>query len=180
MRSLLRFLRKWLNALGLILGIVGVAMVWHWGLPQPSFERGVALGIDGPMVEARNAEVQALEAHFRRMSHVGFGLILAGFACQLLNETLPASRTMTKPVLSGDALMSRAEHLGVSTASGDSIGVAGKGMVPIRADEHEIQRRVLEAERHVRDGRLWIVALVSAIASLISAAAAWVAIFFHP
>jgi hypothetical protein len=45
-------------------------------------------------------------------------------------------------------------------------------MPEYRAPEHEIQRRVLEAERHQREGRLWMVALISAIASVVSAALA--------
>ncbi len=84
---------------------------------------------------------------------------------------------MAKSLLTGDALKLRAEELGVNIASGEMINVAGQGMASIPAHEHEIQRRVLEAERHGRESRLWIVALVSAIASVISAAAAWVAIF---
>jgi hypothetical protein len=83
---------------------------------------------------------------------------------------------MTKRLLDGDALMQRAAELGVNIESGEMINVAGRGMAPIQAHEHEIQRRVLEAERHLRDSRLWIVALVSAVASVVSAIAAWVAI----
>ena len=86
---------------------------------------------------------------------------------------------MTKPpVLSGDALKRRAAELGVSM-TGAGTYMTPSGPVSYGAEEHELQRRVLEAERHVRDGRLWIVALVSAVASVVSAAAAWVAIFFH-
>lgn len=87
---------------------------------------------------------------------------------------------MARRLPSGDALMRRAEELGVSIASGEQINVAGKGMASIPAHEHEIQRRVLEAERHLRESRLWSVALVSAVASVISAAAAWVAIVRSP
>jgi hypothetical protein len=35
----------------------------------------------------------------------------------------------------------------------------------------------MEAERHIRDGQLWWVAVWSAIASVISAAGAWMAMF---
>ena len=41
-------------------------------------------------------------------------------------------------------------------------------------NEPEAQRRVLEAERSIRDARLWIIAVISALASLASAIAAWV------
>jgi hypothetical protein len=83
---------------------------------------------------------------------------------------------MTKRLLEGDALERRATELGVSIASGEIMNVGGQGSVSISAHEHEIQRRVLEAERHLREHRLWIVALISAIASVVSAVAAWVAI----
>jgi hypothetical protein len=83
---------------------------------------------------------------------------------------------MTKRLLEGDALKRRAAELGVNIESGEMINVAGKGMASIPAHDHEIQRRVLEAERHLREHRLWIVALISAIASVVSAVAAWVAI----
>jgi hypothetical protein len=46
-------------------------------------------------------------------------------------------------------------------------------------DEEEIRRRIFNVERSRREHRLWIVALGSAIASAISAAAAWTAIFFR-
>jgi hypothetical protein len=49
--------------------------------------------------------------------------------------------------------------------------------VPFSAPQHVIQQRVLDAERHHREHRIWLIALVSSLASVISAAAAWAAIF---
>lgn len=83
---------------------------------------------------------------------------------------------MAKRLLEGEALMKRAQELGVNTDSGNFVNIAGKGSVPLPAPEYEIQRRILEAERHIREHKLWVVALVSAIASVISAVAAWVAV----
>ncbi len=40
-------------------------------------------------------------------------------------------------------------------------------------DEEEVRRRIANVYRSKREHRLWIVALVSAIASAISASAAW-------
>lgn len=80
---------------------------------------------------------------------------------------------MKKRLLEGDALMQRARELGVSTESDGMVNVPGQGSVPTTAAEYEIQRRVLEAERHIREHRLWIVAFVSATASVVSAIAAW-------
>ena len=41
---------------------------------------------------------------------------------------------------------------------------------------YEMLRRVLEVERSHRESRLWIIALLSAIAAIISALAAWFAV----
>lgn len=43
-------------------------------------------------------------------------------------------------------------------------------------DEAELIRRIQEADRSLREARLWAVALISAAASAISAAAAWWAV----
>ena len=42
----------------------------------------------------------------------------------------------------------------------------------------ELQKRVMEAKRFQRDSRLWLVALASAVASIVSASAAWYAIVY--
>ena len=42
----------------------------------------------------------------------------------------------------------------------------------------ELQKRVINAKRFKRESRLWAVALASAIASIISASAAWYAITY--
>ena len=44
-------------------------------------------------------------------------------------------------------------------------------------NEAELQRRVLEVLRAHRESYLWLIALVSALASLASAMAAWVAVW---
>jgi len=72
-------------------------------------------------------------------------------------------------LLAGDELKQRASELGIST-EGDPIFQSSMGRAP--APEHELQRRVIEAERAIREHRLWIVALVSAFASVVSAATA--------
>jgi hypothetical protein len=65
--------------------------------------------------------------------------------------------------LTGEALRARAEKLGVRMV----------------LDEYENQRRVMEAERHIREHRLWIVAVVSMLISVISTATAWWVVL-HP
>jgi hypothetical protein len=71
----------------------------------------------------------------------------------------------------GQALEDRARDLGVSLH--ETIDSSG-GHAVLR--EPELQRRVLEAERSLREHRLWWLALVSAVASAISAAGAWRAV----
>ena len=89
---------------------------------------------------------------------------------------------MAKRVLDGEALIERAEQLGVNISTEmASVMVTGRGAGEEaeqfeRAPEHEIQRRVMEAERHIREHRLWIVTLVAAAASVVSAIAAWTAV----
>jgi|GEM_PF-3607282 len=64
-----------------------------------------------------------------------------------------------RKLLAGDALRKRAEQLGVAMETDQSVVVPGRGNVPIIADDYELQRRVLEAERHLREHRLWLVAV---------------------
>jgi hypothetical protein len=96
MHDFLLFFRRWLNAIGLSLGIVGVVFIWIWGPPQPSFERGVSMVLedatplpDGTTAAQYAAATEAKESRYRLMSRIGLGLILAGFALQLVNEFVP-------------------------------------------------------------------------------------------
>ncbi len=73
-------------------------------------------------------------------------------------------------LLQGDELEKRAIELGIDI-QGDPITQSKMGRHK-RADDSELQRRVLEAERSNRESRLWLFALVSSIASVISAATA--------
>lgn len=79
-----------------------------------------------------------------------------------------------KKLLQGDALEQRARKLGVDTA-GDPITHSASG-TRARASDHDLQRRVAEAERGIRESWLWRLALISAIASVISAATAMIAV----
>lgn len=80
----LLFLRKWLNAVGLTLGMAGVVFIFIWGPPQPSFE-GNAL-----LLESTNpTALAAQKAHHQCMSQIGLGLIGLGFLFQFINELLP-------------------------------------------------------------------------------------------
>lgn len=77
-------------------------------------------------------------------------------------------------LLQGEELERRARELGVDI-QGDAITQSASGRHR-RADDAELQRRVLDAERSIRESRLWLLALLSAIASIVSAIAAWAAV----
>jgi len=77
-------------------------------------------------------------------------------------------------LLQGDELKRRAQELGVDI-QGDAITQSSSSRHR-RADNAELQRRVLNAERSIRASRLWLLALLSAIASVVSAIVAWIAV----
>ncbi len=62
-----------------------------------------------------------------------------------------------------------AQELGVST-HGTLKTETGRYNIP------ELQSWIINAQRAIREGRLWWVALISAIASMFSAMAAWIAV----
>lgn len=79
-----------LNSIGLLLGMVGVLIIFRFGPPQPNLESGVGLGLedgsplsDGRTVAEHNRETEKLRALHSRMSKIGLGLIFIGFAFQL-------------------------------------------------------------------------------------------------
>lgn len=78
-------------------------------------------------------------------------------------------------LLTGAALENRARELGVDV-EGEPRTHSSSGRA-LRASDYEIQRRVLEAKRGIPESRLWILAVISAIASALSAAAAMIAVW---
>lgn len=82
-----------------------------------------------------------------------------------------------KQLLQGDALVNRAKELGIDV-QGDFITVSTSGRHKL-AHESVLQERVIRAEDAIRQNRLWILALVSAVASVLSAAVALIALVHH-
>ncbi|WP_152909278.1 hypothetical protein [Mariprofundus ferrooxydans] len=78
------------------------------------------------------------------------------------------THTKKKSLLQGNELTKRAEELGVSLI--ELYDVHG-----VRS-EPELQRRVIEAERAERESRLWLIAVISSVASVFSAIAACIAV----
>jgi len=82
-----------------------------------------------------------------------------------------------KGIPSGHARIGRAKQLGVSIHAHDAhVPIGAKPIIVPVAPEYEIQSRVMQAEKHLREHRLWVVALISAITALVSALAAWTAV----
>ena len=70
-------------------------------------------------------------------------------------------------LLRGSELEKRAQELGVDT-QGRPITQSVSGHHK-RADDAELQRRVIEAERSIRESNLWKIAVIAAAASVFSA-----------
>ena len=82
---------------------------------------------------------------------------------------------MAKQLLVGADLDRRVKELGIDPTGDQVLGTTQNVRHP-RASDFELQRRVQEAERSIQGGKLWWVAFISALASLASAIAAWVAV----
>ena len=82
---------KYLTIAGLIFDIVGVAVVWFFGWPQPQLESGVGLGLEdgtpigpnGETVADHNRKVERRRSWYKRAAILGLLLLLAGFGLQL-------------------------------------------------------------------------------------------------
>ena len=79
-----------LNSIGLVLGMVGVLVIFRFGPPQPNLETGVGLGLeggnvlpDGRTVTAHDRDVKRTRKLHSRMSKCGLALVFIGFAFQL-------------------------------------------------------------------------------------------------
>lgn len=69
-------------------------------------------------------------------------------------------------LLQGQDLLQKAEELGVDT-QGELITQSACGRR--KADEATLQKRVNNAETHIRQGRLWIITIISTVIALVSA-----------
>lgn len=67
-----------------------------------------------------------------------------------------------KKIPSGHELIERAEQLGVSIYREDAnVPIGVKPIMAPVVSEFEIQNRVMQAEKHIREHRLWVIALIS-------------------
>ena len=82
---------QYLNAIGLVLNMAGVVLLFFFGLPQPSHAQGVGLGLeDGTMlpngmtVAEQNELIRRRERTYKVCAYAALGLLFSGFACQLI------------------------------------------------------------------------------------------------
>ena len=88
---------KILNIIGLILGIIGVTLIFIWGPPQPQLEKGIGIGLEdntpiddsGKTVRQYNEEINNKRKCYKIMSKVGLFLVFLGFVFQLWATLLP-------------------------------------------------------------------------------------------
>lgn len=80
-----------INSFGLVLGIVGVGILFKWGFPQPSFEESVSIGLEdanvlknGLTVAENNKNVKEEKEQYTNISKLGLALIIIGFAFQFV------------------------------------------------------------------------------------------------
>jgi len=79
-----------LNTIGLLLNIGGVALLFRFAWPQPTFEEGEGLGLeggtrlkDGRTVDERDAAVRKAKRQYENLSRLALTLIIFGFVLQL-------------------------------------------------------------------------------------------------
>ena len=72
----------WINSLGLVLDIVGVVMIWRYGLPEPLSRKGAIYIIAEQSDQAEKAKA----ARYDLLSKTGLGLVLVGFLLQFLSN----------------------------------------------------------------------------------------------
>jgi len=75
-------MKDFLNRAGLLFGIVGVALIFVWGPPQPNLEEGIGIGAEGPLVDEHDAKIRHLRTRHSVLSRIGLALIALGFGAQ--------------------------------------------------------------------------------------------------
>jgi hypothetical protein len=94
----------WLNEAGILFATIGGVLIFIWGPPQPSFQRGVGLILENltPVGDGKTAgdvaiEAAQKEAVHKAMSRVGLSIILVGFFCQLIASFPPFASLTSLP-----------------------------------------------------------------------------------
>ncbi len=89
---------KKLNTIGLMIGIIGVILLFSWGPPQPKFELGIGIQVEDETVingiTAREHDliIEKRKERFEKMSRRGLGFIIIGFSIQLVAIWIPEDK----------------------------------------------------------------------------------------
>ena len=73
------------NSVGLVLDIVGVVLIWRYGLPEPISREGHNYII----LESHDEAEKIKAAKYDRLSKIGLSLVILGFALQLASNFIP-------------------------------------------------------------------------------------------
>ena len=84
---------KWariLTIIGLVLNILGTAIVFKWGAPQPDFNEGIGMVLEdaNPGVKEHNDKVRKQKREYTIMSRTGLGTLGVGFVIQVVAAAL--------------------------------------------------------------------------------------------
>jgi len=73
---------QWISSIGLALDIIGVLLIWKYGIPNEVRRGGIqSIDFEGPdLTEAEKAR------RYGKWSNIGLGLLLFGFVLQLLSN----------------------------------------------------------------------------------------------
>lgn len=77
-----------------------------------------------------------------------------------------------------ESLLKEAKELNIPTQSG-IYKPKHEAWTPIEITEYELQRRINEEKRHIREHKIYKLAFASSIASIFSAFAAVIAVFYN-
>ena len=72
------------NSFGLVLDIVGIVLIWLYGIPEPISHRGAQYLTTGLTDEKEKKKAE----RFHALSKVGLELIIIGFVLQLASNFL--------------------------------------------------------------------------------------------
>ena len=78
-------METWINSTGLVFDIAGALLLWKYGLPE-------AINKDGSInliLEQKNSKEVAKGKRYDNMSKIALGLLILGFALQLLSNLTP-------------------------------------------------------------------------------------------
>lgn len=95
---------KALSSIGLIIGMLGVILIFIWGPPQPShqpsfgisLESGTKIGDYGETVADLGQKVIRRKQVYKVMSKIGLVFVFVGFGCQLWAVWIPEKNTLMR------------------------------------------------------------------------------------